>query len=402
MTFARTLLICSLVGVCALGACDDEEPGNEQGMWPSLPGGMSGGTGGPGGSGGTQGGTQGGISGTQGGISGTQGGISGTQGGISGTQGGISGTQGGTGGTTGGTGGTTGGTGGTTGGTGGTTGGTTGGMTGGTGGTIGGTAGGGGTCPGLPNVTNYDMPGPFGSAAPMSVAAGDEGCTLHKPANLGMGGFKHPVVVWGNGIITTPDMYKSTLDLFASHGFVTIACNSSYPERPCLNDCMEWLVKQNDSGDMAGKLDVTKELTMGYSWGGGASIDTADRPNVKATVSFHGMPPRNNPWSRMKSPLLLFTSVGDTFVSADSFVTPNYMDSQVPTFYATLNESVDHLYIIDPPLGGNAAKERGPAIAWFRYWACGDENAKKLFFGSDCTLCKAPWMTQKKPTTAWQ
>ena len=404
MTLGRTYLFCSLLGLSLLSACTDtaEQP-IDSGVFPALPGGgTTGGGGVTGGSpGGITGGSPGGISGTQGGISGTQGGISGTQGGISGTQGGISGTQGGISGTQGGTGGTAG-----TGGTGGTTG-ATGGTTGGTGGTPGGAAGGGGTCPGLPAVTDYSAKGPFGDVMvqPGVSAAGGETCTLFRPgASLGKDGFKHPIAVWGNGILTTPDLYTETLSLFASHGFVVIACDSSSPERPCLNACMDWLVQQNGTGAMAGKLDTTKEITLGYSWGGGASIDTANRPNVKATVSFHGMPPRDSadPWSVMKSPLLLFTSTGDSFVSADGFVTPNYNSSKVPTFCATLNEDVDHLYIIDPPLGASAIKERGPAVAWMRYWACGDQNAKKFFFGSDCTLCKAPFSAQKKPAASWQ
>jgi Dienelactone hydrolase family len=423
MISSRIYLTCCLVGLGLFAACDDTgDPSYDASVGPALFGGGTGGATGAGGR--TAGGTTGGVAagGTTGGFPGAasggmpgtlSGGIPGTlSGGMPGTLSGgttggrplTGGTTGGTGGTTGGIGAVTGGTGGTTGGTGGTTGGT-GGTTGGTGGTTGGAAGGGGTCPGLPAVTDFDRPGPFAPIMTQAVpeAGEGEGCTLFRPgANLGKDGFKHPIAVWGNGIITTPDMYQSTLELFASHGFVTIACNSSYPERPCLNSCMDWLVKQNASGPMAGKLDVTKEVTIGYSWGGGASIDTANRPNVKATVSFHGMPPRTtSPFSAIKGPLLLYTSIGDTFVSASGFVTPNYQASNtVPTFYATLQEQVDHLYILD--ISGAAAKERGPAIAWFRYWACGDQSVKKYFFGSDCTLCKSPWMTQKKPATAWQ
>jgi hypothetical protein len=289
------------------------------------------------------------------------------------------------------------------------------GATAGTGGAGGGGVVTGGTCPGLPAVSDYAAKGPFDVMMKADVIAGAEGCTLYRPgASLGKDGFKHPIAVWGNGILTTPDQYQKLLGHFASHGFVVIACNSSNPEQPCLNMCMEWLIKQNDSGDMAGKLDTSKELTIGYSWGGGASIDTNPRPNVKATISFHGMPPRQDPWAMMKAPLLLFTSTGDTFVSASQYVTPNYNASKVTTFYATLQEQVGHVYPCDEgslceSVGGiafggpatGAIKEQAPALAWMRYWACGDENAKKYFFGADCILCKAPWMSQSKPTGAF-
>jgi hypothetical protein len=231
--------------------------------------------------------------------------------------------------------------------------------------------------------------------------------TLFRPdGSLGQNGFKHPIATWGNGILTTPDQYEETLTLIATHGFVIIACNDTQAERPCLSAGLDWLVEQNAAGgELADKLDTSREVTIGYSWGGGAAIDTADRPNVKATVSLHGMPPRGaSAFPSMHSPLLLFTSTGDTFVSASGYVTPNFQKSEVQTFYATLNDNgAGHLYVVDEGaavciggilgLGacGTAAEEQAPTIAWLRYWACGDQNAERFFFGNDCTLCSAPW-----------
>jgi hypothetical protein len=269
-----------------------------------------------------------------------------------------------------------------------------------------------GACPGLPAVTDYAAKGPFDVKVITNAGPTNDYYLFRPDTTLGKDGFKHPVAVWGNGILTTPDQYQKLLGHLASHGFVVIACPSDMPERPCLNDGMDWLVKQNTAeGPLKDKLDITKEITIGYSWGGGAAIDTANRPNVKATVSIHGMPPRDtNIWGAMKSPLLLFTSTGDTFVNAEMFVTPNYNSSKVNTFYATLLENVGHLYPIDEGavscavdlvLGGPCAaaiKEQAPTVAWLRHWVCGDENAKKYFYGADCTLCKSPWKSQNKPT----
>lgn len=274
----------------------------------------------------------------------------------------------------------------------------------------------GGTCPGMPAVTDYAAKGAFDAKVFPNVGPGNNYHLFRPDSSLGKDGLKHPIAVWGNGIATTPDQYTKLLSFVASHGFVVIACNDTSAERPCLNTGIEWLVQQNTAeGPMKGKLDTTKELTIGYSWGGGAAIDTANRPNVKATISIHGMPPREGAaWTGMKSPLLLFTSTGDTFVSASGYVTPNYNNSKVPTFYATLQENVGHLYPIDEGavscavdliLGGPCAaaiKEQAPIVAFMRLWACGDSNAKKYFYGADCTLCKAPWKSQNKPADAWK
>lgn len=254
-------------------------------------------------------------------------------------------------------------------------------------------------CTTLPAVSDYSKEGPFPDATMFRNVGPSNNYTLFRPdASLGSNGFIHPIVTWGNGIMTNPTAYQDTLTLFATHGFVIIACNDIRAERACLSEGLDWLIEENASGDeMKGKLDTSRELTIGYSWGGGAAIDTADRPNVVATISFHGMPPRErNAFDDMHSPLLLFTSTGDNFVTASGYVTPVYEDSQVQTFYATLQDnSVGHLYILDS--GGGAAMERGPAIAWMRYWACDDDGARDMFFGDNCELCVSnDWKAQRK------
>lgn len=267
------------------------------------------------------------------------------------------------------------------------------------------------TCSTLPPVTDYGAPGPFNDVQMIQLTGPNSNYTLFRPGNsLGSNGFKHPIASWGNGIYTTPDEYQSLLKLIASHGFVIIGCNDLEAERECVSAGLDWLVAQNDSGPMAQKLDITREVTIGYSWGGGAAIDTANRKNVKATVSLHGMPPRGSTaFADMHSPLLLFTSTGDDFVTKDEYVTPNYDKSTVQTFYAVLNDlSVGHLYIVDVnaiacvaiTLGqcGDAKVEQAPTVAWLRMLACDDQQARAYFYGANCKMCNAPWTAQKK---AW-
>jgi dienelactone hydrolase len=267
------------------------------------------------------------------------------------------------------------------------------------------------SCETLPPVTDYAAKGPFADAKMFTRTGPNSNYTVFRPdASLGKDGFKHPIAAWGNGISTTPDQYAETLTLIATHGFVIVACNDTQVERPCISAGLDWLVEQDASGPMMGKLDTTREATIGYSWGGGGAIDTADRANVKATVSLHGMPPRvTDAFAKMHAPLLLFTSTGDTFVSAQEYVTPNYEASTVQTFYATLADTTaGHLYVVDEGaavclgavlgLGtcGFAAVERAPMIAWLRLWTCGDQNARKFFYGDDCTLCQNPWTTPRR------
>jgi hypothetical protein len=281
-----------------------------------------------------------------------------------------------------------------------------------------GAAGGAPSCSSLPPVTDYSAQGPFTDVMMFTNVGPSSNYTLFRPTtSLGQNGFKHPVATWGNGILTNPSMYQKTLPLIASHGFVIIACNDDEAEEPCLSAGMDWLIQQNTtSGPMQGKLDTTNEVVIGYSWGGGAAIDTSVRPNVKATASLHGMPPRQTgTWDMMHAPLLLTTSTGDDFVTASGYVTPNYNDSKVQTFYATLDDStVGHLYVVDVGAGicigsvlgktfgacGSDIDEHALTIAWLRLWACGDTNAKKFFYGDDCVLCQSPWENPQRKD--WQ
>jgi hypothetical protein len=249
----------------------------------------------------------------------------------------------------------------------------------------------------LPIPSDYGAPGPFDDAKMFSNVGPGSNYTMFRPdASLGRDGFKHPIVSWGNGAMTTPNSYEDTLTLFATHGFVIIASNNTFVPGSELSQGLDWLIEQNTAaGELQGKLDTSREATIGYSLGGGAALDAAVRPNVKCTVSFHGMPPREaDTFDTMHSPLLLFTSNGDTIVTPSGYVTPNFEKSQVQTFYATLTTGESHLYVMDA--GGGAAEERAPAIAWLRLWIYEEEEAKKYFYDPECILCKSPWTYQRK------
>ena len=240
----------------------------------------------------------------------------------------------------------------------------------------------------LPPIDDYGAKGPF---ATMSVTGtGPDGMyTMFRPTELGKDGFLHPPTTWGNGITTTPQLYDALLSTIASHGFVIIASDSTSVTAEMMTAGLDWLIAQNDKpGDFQGKLDVERAVSIGYSLGGGAAVTTGGHEKVVVTASMHGLTGASN---KLHGPLLLFTSTGDTFVSAAQFVDPTFNMSTVQTFYGTLTGG-SHLNPI-----GDAGDERAPLVAWLRLWVYGDEGAKKYFYGDDCVLCKAPWvMPQRK------
>jgi hypothetical protein len=149
--------------------------------------------------------------------------------------------------------------------------------------------------------------------------------------------------------------------------------------------------------DYQGKIDTHCLVAIGYSLGGGAAVGAGAHANIVTTVSFHGVTGNS---AALKTPLLLFTSQTDNFVTASGFVTPTFQASAAQTFYATLTTAGDpsnlgHLLpvsILDPN-----DPEYAPAIAWLRLWVYGDQGGRDYFYGSDANLCKAPWTCQSKP-----
>ncbi len=276
----------------------------------------------------------------------------------------------------------------------------------------GGTDAEGGSIP--PAAIDYGATGPFDDAKMFGETGPNGTSFLFRPdTSLGRDGFQHPVGVWGNGLGTSPDQYQDILILVASHGFVVIGCPDPIAEEPCLTSNLDWLVQQNDgSGPLAGKLDISSEFSMGYSWGGGAAIDVSTRPNMKASISVHGMFARSNAWGSMHGSLLLLSSTGDTLVAADGPVASNYNNSQVPTFFGVIqDEEVRHMYGLDADsfscTGGapdalglgpcmGAIEEQAPIVAWLSYWIYGDQGARSYLFGDDCKLCSGRWTAQRK------
>jgi hypothetical protein len=245
----------------------------------------------------------------------------------------------------------------------------------------------------LPAITDYSKSGPFATTT-IDNTGSDGTYTVVQPMTLGQNGFKHPIATWGNGITTTPSLYPTLLNLIASHGIVVIASNSSTVTTQNMTDGLDWMVQQNKTaGAYQGMLDTTCLVAIGYSLGGSGAVGAGAHADVVTTVSFHGVTGNS---AALKTPLLLFTSTTDTFVTASAMVTPTFDASVVQTFYATLTAAGDpsdygHLLPVS-----STDPEYAPAMAWLRLWVYGDQGGRSYFYGANATLCQAPWTCESK------
>jgi len=100
---------------------------------------------------------------------------------------------------------------------------------------------------------------------------------LYYPTNLGVDGFKHPIITWGNGTHAKSRQYAYFLNHLASWGFVIIATEdeNTGPGQTIL-DGANYMVRENSNSSSIfyQKLEVNEIGAMGHSQGAtGAPAD---------------------------------------------------------------------------------------------------------------------------------
>ena len=248
----------------------------------------------------------------------------------------------------------------------------------------------------LPPVTDYTaLAGPFATTTDSNTGP-DGKCVIYRPKTLGENGFLHAPIVFGPGIGMQASQLSGMLLSFASHGFVVIGTGvlNGGPNDPAnkaaMQNALDWIIKQNSqAGTYQGKLAVKCAISMGYSVGGTAAVELGGHEAVATTVSIHG----HVATSAMHGPLL--QTSGDKDTVGRPMQQQTFDKSQVQTAFGTVS-GADHGYI----QSANGGVERPAIIAWLRYWINGDTGARSYFWGTDCVLCKAPWLDYK--TKNWQ
>lgn len=230
---------------------------------------------------------------------------------------------------------------------------------------------------GFPSVgTAFDRAGPYSVSVVRESAH-----TYYAPSDVGAGGVRHPVVIWGNGTFNTPSTYDAFLRHLASHGFIVAAANTSNAGsgREMLAGLDHLATKDGRRGDrFEGAVDLSRVAAMGYSQGGGGAMAAARDPRVDTTVAIQ---PWQGSTSGIRVPTLYLAGSSDWVVSDRSVESDFEQSSGVPAAFGNLR-GASHFEVL-----GDGGGFRGPATAWLRWFLMGDGLGRDVFVGARCTLC---------------
>lgn len=211
--------------------------------------------------------------------------------------------------------------------------------------------------------------------------------TVFRPAELGQDGVCHPVITWGNGTGSTPNLYKILLNHLASHGFIVIGSNSenvAQGDPPPMVIGAEWVVEQNAdaSSPYFGKVDVAHVGATGHSQGGMATSTAGRDPVIKTMAPLCGA---MNPRDALSGPAFFFCGGLDDVVSCDGIHNAFAGVSNQPAMFANYL-SGDHANWITF-FGDELSPVEIAVTAWMRVHLMNDTALRGRFYGPDCELC---------------
>jgi pimeloyl-ACP methyl ester carboxylesterase len=196
-----------------------------------------------------------------------------------------------------------------------------------------------------------------------------------------------PVVTWGNGTCGQSGGYAGLLATVASYGFVVIAANSRFTDagnKEMLRalDLAKALNEQEGSVFYK-RLNLEKVGAMGHSQGSSATANASSDPRIKSVILWNGG------LSVTTKPFLSVSGDRDIGGYTPAQMNDAVQGSSLPAAFLYYHKVLEtggsvtgHLTLMEQP-----DRVWEPTVAWWKYQLNGDEEAKKMFIGSDCGLC---------------
>jgi hypothetical protein len=202
--------------------------------------------------------------------------------------------------------------------------------------------------------------------------------TIYHPTNMGEGGRKHAVVIWGNGTGATPSSYNVLLRHWASHGFIAAAANTTMSGSGAqMLAGLDYLTTENGraGSKFFGKVDLANVAASGHSQGGGGANAAGRNARVKTIMPIEGI------GGAVRSGLtaIILSGTADEVLGYQS-QRNLYNGLTVPAAYAQA-AGVTHMNV-------NQSIFRPTTLAWMKWQLEGDAAARGHFLGANCGMCQ--------------
>lgn len=224
---------------------------------------------------------------------------------------------------------------------------------------------------------------------------------ISHPRDLGRNGFKHPILVWGNGSNATPDQYAGVFRQLASWGFVVIGSSDTQQATgDSMLGALHWLLAADldPSSKFFGVLDPTEIGVLGHSQGAGGAVNAANHANGLIDTAV----PINLPDARyvaktgrfsvadLPTPTLFLGGGTDGLISTPGGLRSYYQ--RVPKAALGILRGADHLAI--QRTGGGYL---GYLTAWMMWQLQHDTYAGSAFLGRDAEFRQnSKWQDQQE------
>jgi hypothetical protein len=223
---------------------------------------------------------------------------------------------------------------------------------------------------------------------------------LTYPSNLGAGGFRHPILTWGNGTNATPSQYPGVLNQLASWGFVVVASTDTTtgPGTEMWAGVQYMIARNSDSASIFfQKLDTAHVGALGHSQGASGALNATVLSNgvITSTLPIHLPDPiwvgqeSVTDFTRITRPVFFVTGTSDVFISTTSGQTGYYNRVSGAAAKASLRGAGHNA------IQGSGGGYLGYITAWFMYTLRGDTTARAAFVGSPPELnTNSSWANQ--------
>ncbi len=134
----------------------------------------------------------------------------------------------------------------------------------------------------FPPVSDPGVAGPYTPTTTLTTGPSNN-YTIFAPKELGQGGIKSPIIIWGDGGGggSPAGGYPAVFSNLSSHGFLTIGYNGT-PAASDMTTALTWIIAQatDSTSPYYNKIDPTKIAAMGHSSGSTATFAIANDPRL--------------------------------------------------------------------------------------------------------------------------